>query len=880
MAGNENRNHRVNATPNTGAPEPAATVETPAESPPSALRRLRTSVARQVGRAAPTVRDGARRAPVTLAVLAIMWGVFVVAMLTTRSVRSFVDHHLALGIVPIENMRLWTPLSSGVVVVGWLAAIASTVLLLAVAAPTEQRLGSRRFALVAVLTQVGGALVALAFAAAAQVLDEAWGFQLHLGVFSGPFAWILGTLMAASASATTLWRRRIRVGLVAFTAVLALFGGHLGDVMALATVAVGAVVGPLVIGRSPRGSRLAGTRREERVLVALVVAASALGPMIAAFSPNAVGPLAVLRELFRSQPWTVDEVNLVCAADQTSADCRRGLLDLRLGGVGPVIASVLPSVYLLVLADGLRRGRRFAWIGAVVAQAALVVLAAANVLIRFVDDNDTIFYGTAEPTLYRSVVPFVVPVLVLALLVVTRRRFDVAAPRGTYRELWTLVAATAVGLGVLYVLLGTWIRRSFDGDPSVGALLLDYPQRLVPPVLLQWFDAPFLPNSGPTTLLYEWTGIVFWLVLVVATAASFSRVTYGVDSDAAERAREVLRASSGSALSWMTTWRGNRYWFTDDGRSYVAFRVISGVALTTGDPVGPPADRRSAIVGFAEYAAANGWSPCFYSVTPDAAAITSDLGWESIQVGEETVLPLKDLAFTGKKFQDVRTAVNRAKKAGVEAEWISFPTAPLAVTDQITAISEEWVADKGMPEMGFTLGGLDEVDDPAVRCLVAIDEHRTVHGVTSWMPVHRDGVVVGWTLDFMRRRSEGFRPAMEFLIASAALSLQEEGAEFLSLSGAPLAKVGDPTEDSPQATTLSTTLERLLDVVGRTLEPVYGFRSLLAFKSKFQPVYEPMYMTFPDPAALPSIGNAIGRAYLPDVSIAQSVRLVRTMMDR
>jgi hypothetical protein len=28
-------------------------------------------------------------------------------------------------------------------------------------------------------------------------------------------------------------------------------------------------------------------------------------------------------------------------------------------------------------------------------------------------------------------------------------------------------------------------------------------------------------------------------------------------------------------------------------------------------------------------------------------------------------------------------------------------------------------------------------------------------------------------------------------------------------------------------------LQRLLDVSGRTLEPVYGFRSLLAFKAKF-----------------------------------------------
>ena len=311
--------------------------------------------------------------------------------------------------------------------------------------------------------------------------------------------------------------------------------------------------------------------------------------------------------------------------------------------------------------------------------------------------------------------------------------------------------------------------------------------------------------------------------------------------------------------------------------------MISGVALTTGDPVGPRGELRSAVVDFAEFASKNGWIPCFYSVTPDVRAITDSIGWGGIQVGEETVLDLADLAFTGKRFQDVRTALNRAKKVGIEAEWISFPDAPLAITDQITAISEEWVADKGMPEMGFTLGGLEEVDDREVRCLVAVDEHRTVHGITSWMPVYEDGVVVGWTLDFMRRRSEGFRPTMEFLIASAAIMLKEEGVRFLSLSGAPLAKVSDGSaSDAPsdEEVTFYTLLDRLLDVLGKTLEPVYGFRSLLAFKSKFQPRYEPMHMTFADPAALPSIGNAIGRAYLPDVSLGQGYRLVRTMIER
>ena len=89
----------------------------------------------------------------------------------------------------------------------------------------------------------------------------------------------------------------------------------------------------------------------------------------------------------------------------------------------------------------------------------------------------------------------------------------------------------------------------------------------------------------------------------------------------------------------------------------------------------------------------------------------------------------------------------------------------------------------------------------------------------------------------MRRRGEGFKGVMEFLIGTAALDLQKEGAEFVSLSGAPLAQA-NPGEEQ-------VGVQKLLEVVGKTMEPVYGFRSLLRFKAKFQPVYQPMYMCYP-----------------------------------
>ena len=92
-----------------------------------------------------------------------------------------------------------------------------------------------------------------------------------------------------------------------------------------------------------------------------------------------------------------------------------------------------------------------------------------------------------------------------------------------------------------------------------------------------------------------------------------------------------------------------------------------------------------------------------------------------------------------------------------------------------------------------------------------------------------------------------------------------------SLSGAPLARIdrGEPVAG----------LQRLLDLAGRALEPIYGFRSLLAFKAKFQPDYRPLYLAYPDPAALPAIGNAIGRAYLPHLSPREATRLVRRLTE-
>jgi lysylphosphatidylglycerol synthetase-like protein (DUF2156 family) len=194
---------------------------------------------------------------------------------------------------------------------------------------------------------------------------------------------------------------------------------------------------------------------------------------------------------------------------------------------------------------------------------------------------------------------------------------------------------------------------------------------------------------------------------------------------------------------------------------------------------------------------------------------------------------------------------------------------PPVIRDQVEAISRGWVAEKPLPEMGFTLGTVEHALDPAIRTHLAIDEAGTVHGVTTWLPVHRDGQIVGWALDVMRRRPGGFRPVIEYLIAESALAFQAAGYESMSLSVAPLARRAALDDGD-------AVLDRALVRVSKILEPTYGFRSLLGFKAKFHPRFDAVYLVYRSDADLLEISVAIGRAYLPHLSPSQLGRLARS----
>ncbi|MFD7985412.1 bifunctional lysylphosphatidylglycerol flippase/synthetase MprF [Kitasatospora indigofera] len=823
-----------------------------------------------------------REAPLTLGLLAALWIIGAATGSLRHGPSGPLLEHVGVGLPTLDAGRWWTPLTSLVWCSGLSAYAFTSLLLLLVGPVAERRLGRRRSVLVLVVGQVVATLLGTALVRLGIAAGEGWTLDIADQIATGPGVGLFGLAAVLGYRLTALWRRRMHLLVVLVPLVATLYIGHLQGLQRFTAAVVGLLVGGLLhrpgAHRDPaadpdglrRRRRLRLRRRgrpshnETRVLVALCLVAAAVGPLFASLYDNAIGPFNSLSDLYLSRSYAPDEIADLCSISVHECARAHAVQDF-FDSPGRLMAAAVPAL-LLVLAEGLRRGLRAAWRITVLTELIWICL-----LGRLLADDLSVLQDPADTA---AVVEFFVealllPVLTTGLLIRTRHRFQLRMGRRVVRRLAAVIATALVLTATAYVGVGALVREQYDPAVTTGRLVAGLPAAYLPPAYAELLSDYPIATGPVARLLVTYCGLLFWTVTLSALLVALRRPVVHVDAEDAARARALLTAHGGSTLSFISTWDGNHYWFDEAGEAAVPYRVLSTVALTTGDPFGEPEARRRAVAGFARYCDARGWTPCFYSVTPEIREAAAELGWRSLQVAEDTVVALPELAFTGKKWQDIRTSLNKAGKQGIVAEWWSYRDAPADIKDQIRSISEEWVCDKGLPEMGFTLGGLDELEDPAVRVLIAVDPERQVHGLTSWMPVYEDGRPVGWTLDFMRRGSDGFRGVMEFLIASAALGFKEEGARFLSLSGAPLARA-DRGQDP-------TSLQRMLDWMGKVLEPVYGFRSLLAFKAKFQPEYRPLFMVYPDPAALPSITRAIGKAYLPHLTAAQGVRLMRKL---
>ena len=776
----------------------------------------------------------------------------------------------------------------------------------------ETRISRFRIITISILSTIVGMVIGLAIIGNLSFIIRNMHWISKIPIRLSPFTLFIGAFMASAAYESILWHRRLLVIGYAITSAMMLYSGNPGDYCTIIAAFTGHIIGNIMCKseskleenleensqdnsqdnsqiKSQIKSRIKsknvnwweGTDYEIRRLFAVAQSILALGPLLALSSRSHAGILTTLG-LFMSpqmgsKPWITR-----CIANYSANNCllHSGLHHVAIGSLW--IRILLPIITLMVIAWGMLRGRRLAALTSITINLITVLYAGMYfTVLPLIASKQHISAHQHNAVAVAFMLTALPPLLMTILLFINLKHFSIHTNKLRVRVGLLVIIVTLWITATAYITFGLMIADNFRPAADINHLLRDLPGRWMPMGFGNRSNAMLRTETPLASFLAQSVGLVLWAVLF-AVCFTWFKIQISTNDNDRNKASELVELG-GNTMSFMTTWPNNHYWFSQSGNSAIAYRQSYGIALTLTGPFGDSKEYRQDLKNFIQTCRQNSLSPAFYAVHDQVRQELENLGFTSIKVGTDMLVNPNTWQTRGKKWQDIRTAINKAKRDGISDVLTTYKEAPWDVQQQIVEISEEWAELKALPEMKFTLGGLDELIDKRVKILYAIDENQRVLGVTSWMPTYRNKRVIGWTLDFMRHRTDSPNGIMEFLIARMAERLQEEGlenpesaVEFMSLSAAPLAGI-DEHSLSDESQQSSNVINHALAMMSDILEPAYGFKSLYFFKKKFQPEASSVYVCYMDSAKLAQISLAVTHAYLPETSPKQILEMAKSL---
>lgn len=478
------------------------------------------------------------------------------------------------------------------------------------------------------------------------------------------------------------------------------------------------------------------------------------------------------------------------------------------------------AVAVALLARGVWRGQRRAWAAAIAGSAASAGLQVAR---------DASWQAAA------------VCAVVAAGLAVDHRAYRV--PGRAVRAPWLVVPAAAVA--ALAFGAAGWAEHG-DGLPDLS--LAGRAQVVVRGLL-------FLPpgiagTTGAARAFLDMLPVGGAAVAVVGAASLFVLARpdrrHTRERVAAERFVAEHGRTSAAPLAALP---GNDLVTVGDG-IIVGMRIFAGVGVAVGPPVSADTDVQRGLAAFVARCEQWGTVPAVVDAGPATAAAGARVGFAALKIGEEAFVDLASFSLAGKARANVRHSATRAERDGVTVLRYDAAARADAIDRDLAAISDAWLATKHGPELGFTLGRFDPARLSAQEVYAALDAGGTAVAFVTWLPYDGRRAAV---LDLMRRGASAPPGVMELLIARSLEDLRARGVEQASLGGVPLASTGERIG----------ALDRALGWVYEHGGTIYEAKGLFAFKRKFDPRWEPMFLLYPTGADLPRIAAAVGRAFLP-----------------
>ncbi|HZE65640.1 MAG TPA: phosphatidylglycerol lysyltransferase domain-containing protein [Sporichthyaceae bacterium] len=510
----------------------------------------------------------------------------------------------------------------------------------------------------------------------------------------------------------------------------------------------------------------------------------------------------------------------------------------RLQVVSELFGSAVPStaagttaavgIALMLLSFGLRRRQRKAWV------AAIVLAAVAGVLhvIKGLDVEEAALCA-----------------LLLGALIASRKQFRAATAAPPARTRVMVLA----GLFAVDIATGLLLVRSnedtLEGDPHGLTRLRHVLEGFAGVRGPLHFGDDVTTNTVSAVLagLGAITLIAAVGVLLVRPAGPIMR-TPGQNA-----AVEGLLNTHGESdsLAWFATRDDRQVIISPSGKAAVTFRVVGGVALCAGDPLGDPEAWPGAIEMFLGECARAAWVPAVMGCSTRGATTWSRYGLDVMELGDEAVVYLNEFSLEGRNMRGVRQAVGRIERAGYTMQLRRCGDIGAEEWTELKAAATRWR--QGGIERGFSmaLGRLGDPREAKGVLATAHDGEGTLRAMLHFVPWGAHGL----SLDVMRRDPESENGLNEALIVALLTRGGELGVERASLNFAFLRAAlerGEQLGAGPIAK-----LYRKILVAGSRW---WQIEQLYRFNAKFEPTWVPRYMCYPGTLELASVALASLRA--------------------
>jgi lysylphosphatidylglycerol synthetase-like protein (DUF2156 family) len=253
-----------------------------------------------------------------------------------------------------------------------------------------------------------------------------------------------------------------------------------------------------------------------------------------------------------------------------------------------------------------------------------------------------------------------------------------------------------------------------------------------------------------------------------------------VDDASWRRVRDLVATSEGDPLSPFSLRPEKLYVFAPDGEAAVSYRVKFGVAMASGDPVGAPESWQAAVDAFMLAAKARKLRVAVLGSGERARQMWAGYGLSAVPIGRDVVLRREQFEITGRRYRNLRQAIQRSRNAGVTVDFSR--EGELAAADIVELRS--MLAREGKTDgRGFSmiLGRLFNGLEPDAIIAIARDRDDTIVAAQRYLWAGKQDL----SLDLPIRSRRSPNGTDERLVAETVAWGQENGVERVSLAFAP-----------------------------------------------------------------------------------------------